>query len=261
MPRHDADGRQDARRGIAPHARPLPRCGRELRRHGRHVLRRRVGGDAGAVARRPARRGGAGDEVPLPRLRSGRPGARAGTHRQGVRREPAAPRRRRDRPLPGPRAGSRRPARGDARGARRARARRQGARARRLELPRLAARLGGLAAGPRGLGAVHLAAAAVLARRALDRGRDPAVLPRRGARRDPLGAARRGLPDRQVPARRAPARRAAGSPTRTRRSRRPTSGARPSATSASSTRRARSRRRAGRRSRRSRSRGCSGPTA
>ena len=139
--------------------------------------------------------------------------------------------------------------------------RRQGARARRVELPGLAARLGGRAAGSRGLGAVRLAAAAVLARRALDRDRAAAVLPRRRPRRDPVGAARRRLPERQVQARRAPAR---GQPDRRRgrdAGRRPTSGARTSATSASSTPRARSPRRAARRSRRSRSPGCSAPRA
>ena len=73
----------------------------------------------------------------------------------------------------------------------------------------------------------------------------------------PLGA---GLPVRQVPARASARRRAAGSPTRARRWRRPTTGARSSATSTSSTRRGRSPRRAARRSRRSRSRGCSAPT-
>ena len=123
--------------------------------------------------------------------------ARARPHPRGLRRQPAPPRRRRDRPLPGARARSRRAAGGDARGARRARARRQGARARRLELPRLAAGVGGRAPGPRRLVAVRLAAAAVLARRALDRDRDPAVLPRRRARRAPVGPARRRLSDRQ----------------------------------------------------------------
>ena len=79
LPRHDADGRQDARRRVAPHARPLPRGGRELRRHRRHLLRRRVGGDARAVARAPPRRGRARDQVPLPGLRPRRPGTRART--------------------------------------------------------------------------------------------------------------------------------------------------------------------------------------
>ena len=178
---------------------------RQLHRHRRHVLRRRLGGDARAVAGGPPRRGRAGHEVPLRGLRPGRRGARARPDREGLRRQPAAARRRRDRPLPGPRARSRRAARGLARGARRARARRQGARARRVELPGLAARLGGRAAGPRGLVAVRLAPAAVLAGRALDRARAPAVLPRRGPRRDPVGPARRRLPDRALPARRAPA--------------------------------------------------------
>ena len=99
-----------------------------------------------------------------------------------------------------------RAARGDARGARRARAGGQGQRARRLELPRLAAGVGGRAAGPPRLVAVRLAAAAVLARRALDRDRDPAVLPRRRARRAAVGPARRRLPHRPLLARRAAAR-------------------------------------------------------
>ena len=64
---------------------------------------------------------------------------------RGVRRVAAAPGHRRHRPLPGPRARSRRRARGHAGGARRPRARGQGARARRLELPRLAAGVGGRA--------------------------------------------------------------------------------------------------------------------
>ena len=53
--------------------------------------------------------------------------------------------------------------------------------------------------------AVRLAAAAVLAGRALDRDRDPAVLPRRRARRAAVGPARRRLPDRPLLARRAAA--------------------------------------------------------
>ena len=203
--RHDADGRQDAGGGVPPDPRPLPGGGRQPRRHRRCLRGRRLGGDARAVAAPAPRRGRARHQVPLRGLRSGRPGARTGPDRQGVRRQPAAPGRRRDRPLPGARARSRHAARGLARGARRARARRQGARARRLQLPRLAAGVGGRHPGPRGLGAVRLAAAPVLARGALDRDRDPAVLPRRRARRDPVGPARRRLPQRQVPARRAAA--------------------------------------------------------
>ena len=111
----------------------------------------------------------------------------------------------------------------DARGARRARAGRQGRGARRLQLPGLAARLGGRAAGPPRLVAVRLAAAAVLAGRALDRDRDPAVLPRRRARRAPVGPARRRLPQRALLARRA----AAGGLADGRGRRRPRGGARP----------------------------------
>ena len=61
--------------------------------------------------------------------------------------------------------------------------------------------------GPRGLLPLRLAAAAVLARRALDRDRDPALLPRRRARGPPVGPARRRLPHRPLRARRAAARR------------------------------------------------------
>ena len=90
----------------------VPRRRRHLRRHGRHLRRRRLGGDARAVARAPARRGRAGDEGPLPGLRPGRRGARARPHRARLRREPAAAGHRRHRPLPGPRARSRRAAGG-----------------------------------------------------------------------------------------------------------------------------------------------------
>ena len=110
----------------------------------------------------------------------------------------------------------------DAAGARRARARREGARAGGLELPGLAAGLGGRAAGRRGLRAVRLAAAAVLAGRALDRGRDAALLPCGRPRRAALGPARRRLPDRALPPRRAAARRQPHG----RRLRRPRGGAR-----------------------------------
>ena len=116
---------------------------------------------------------------------------------------------------------TRRPAGGDARGARRPRARRQGARARRLELPGLAAGVGGRAAGPPRLVAVRVAAGAVLARRALDRARGAAVLPRRRPRRAAVGPARRGLPQRPLPPRRGDA----GGQPHGRRRRRPRGGA------------------------------------
>ena len=105
----------------------------------RHRRRYSDGGserNARAVARRPPRRGRARHQVPLRGLRSGREGPRTGPDRQGrLRREPAPHGRRRDRPLPGACARSRRAAGGDARGARRPRPRRQGPRARRLQLP------------------------------------------------------------------------------------------------------------------------------
>jgi Aldo/keto reductase family len=72
------------------------------------------------------------------------------------------------------------PARGHAGRAGRAGARGQGAGARLLELPRLPAGMGDRAPGPRGLGAVGLRPAAVLARRALDRARAAAHHPLRG---------------------------------------------------------------------------------
>ena len=78
---------------------------------------------------------------PIPAGRASRPSAIV----RGVRRLAAAAGDRRHRPLPGPRARPRRRAGGHAGGARRPRARRQGARARRLELPRLAAGVGGRA--------------------------------------------------------------------------------------------------------------------
>ena len=195
-------------------------------------------------------------KVRFPVSDPGGAGPRPRSHPRRLRREPAPPRRRRDRPLPGARARSRRAAGGDARGARRARAGGQGARARRLELPGLAAGVGGRAAGPQRLVAVRLAAAAVLARRALDRDGDPAVLPRRRARRAAVGPARRRLPDRALLARRAAARRLADG----RGGRRPRGGAGAARDRAQlptpSTRRARSPRRRARRSRRSRWRGC-----
>ena len=58
--------------------------------------------------------------------------------------------------------------------------------------------------GPRGPLALRLAAAAVLARRALDRDRDPALLPRRRARGPSVGPARCRLPHRPLRARAAP---------------------------------------------------------
>ena len=107
-----------------------------------------------------------------------------------------------------------------------------------------------------GLVAVRLAAAAVLAGRALDRGRDPAVLPRRRARRDPVGPARRRLPDRPLLARRA----AAAGLAHGRRRRRHRGGAGAARDRAQLPRRRRGardrRRRRARRSRRSRWRGC-----
>ena len=78
---------------------------------------------------------------------------------------------------------------------------------RRLELPGVAARVGGRGAGPQRVGAVRLAAGAVLARRALRRDRGAAVLPRRRPRRPAVGAARRRLPHRPLPPRRGDARR------------------------------------------------------
>ena len=60
---------------------------------------------------------------------------------------------------------------------------------------------------------LRLAAAAVLARRALDRDRDPALLPRRRARRAAVGPARGRLPHRPLRARRRAAARARASAT------------------------------------------------
>ena len=101
---------------------------------------------ARAVARAPPRRGRAwpprcASPSPIPAGRASRPSASCAACDASLRRLGD----RRHRPLPGPRARPRRRARGHARGARRPRARRQGARARRLELPRLAAGVGGRA--------------------------------------------------------------------------------------------------------------------
>ena len=104
---------------------------------------------------------------------------------------------------------------------------------------------------------LRLAAAAVLARRALDRDRDPALLPRRRARRAAVGPARGRLPHRALRARRRAAGRARASATRATTSRRRSTAAAPRPTSAPSTRRARWPTSWARASRRSRSRGCS----
>ena len=155
-PRRDAHGRQDARRRGAPHARPLRRRGRHARRHRGH-LRRRASPSASLAPWLARRR----DDVVLAtkvRFETDDP-AGAGLSPDRIRAacdaSLRAPGHRRHRPLPGPRARSGRPARGDARGARRPRARGQGARGRRLELPGVAARVGGRAAGPQRLGAVR----------------------------------------------------------------------------------------------------------
>ena len=99
---------------------------------------------ARALAGAPARRGRGGHQGALRglrprRRRASRPSASCAACDASLRRLGD----RRHRPLPGPRARPRRRAGGHAGGARRPRARRQGARARRLELPRLAAGLGG----------------------------------------------------------------------------------------------------------------------
>ena len=75
--------------------------------------------------------------------------------------------------------------------------------------------------GPRRPLPLRLAAAAVLARRALDRDRDPALLPRRRARGPPVGPARRRLPHRPLRARgrRRPPARASATPRTTSRRR------------------------------------------
>ena len=172
---------------------------RQLPRHRRRLRRRRLGGDARAVARRPPRRGRARDQGALPGLRprrgrvstptaSARPAMRACAASASTRSTST----RSTRPIPMCR--WRRRSRHSTGSCRRARCKC----ARRLQLPGLAARVGGRAPGPPRLVAVRLAAAAVLARRALDRDRDPPVLPRRRARRAAVGAARRGLPDRPL---------------------------------------------------------------
>ena len=262
VPRHDADGRQDAGGRGPPHARPLPRGGRR-------PSSTRPTCTSTAARRRCSRPWLARhrDEVVLAtkvRFPVSDPGGQglapdrivkacdASLRRMGVdvidlyqihAPDPDVPLEATLEALDGlVRAG-------------------QGAGARRLQLPRLAARLGGGDPGPRGLGAVRVAAAAVLARGALDRGGDPALLPCGGHRRDPVGAARRRLPHAASTSAASARRRARASPTPTRRSRRPTSAGRSSATSRSSTPPARSPRSAARRSRRSRSPGCSAPRA
>ena len=78
---------------------------------------------------------------------------------------------------------------------------RQGPRARALELPRVAARVGRAHAGLRGLGALRRPPSPILARRAVGRARSAPVLPRDRPRHDALGTARRRLLHRTAPAR------------------------------------------------------------
>ena len=126
-------------------------------------------------------------------------GSVARPHPGGLRREPAASRRRRHRPLPGPRARSAVPLKETLEAldglVRAGKVRAAGA----SNFPAWLLAWA-VAPGPQVVGAVRVAAGAVLARRALRRDRGAAVLPRRRARRCPR-AARRRLPHRPLPAR------------------------------------------------------------
>jgi hypothetical protein len=196
VPRHDVDGRQDRGRGGARDARRVRGRRPRLHRHGGRVRRRRRRTHAEAVARASPRRGGRDDEGALPGHRPGRGGPGAGTHTRGLRGEPAPPRDRRHRPLRDPCAGRERAARGRPRRTRRSGACRQGPSARRLELPRLAARVGAAHAGRRRLGPVRRAPGAVLARRTVGGARSAAPRSLGGNRAHPMGPVGRGLSHR-----------------------------------------------------------------
>ena len=200
LPRHDAHGRQDASRRGPPDARPLRRGRREVPRHRRRLRRRRVRAHARSVAGLAARRGRRGHEGPHEGLRPAgrglapdriRAACDASLRRLGIdvidlyqvhAPDPETPLEETLEALDG----LVRPAR-CARSARRT--------------TRPGCSRGPFAAGPQRLGAVRLAPAAVLAGGALGRGRDPAVLPRRRDRADPVGPARSRLPHGQVLAR------------------------------------------------------------
>ena len=141
------DAPVDAPRGrrAAPFFRQALDAGHQLLRHGEHVLRRLQRGDRRPVLLRtvPPRRGGHRDQG----LQPDAPGPNgAGLSRKAIitrgRQQPAATGHRLHRPVPDPPLGPRHADRGDARGAARCRAGRQGALPRRLVDVRLAVRQG-----------------------------------------------------------------------------------------------------------------------
>ena len=211
-------GRHDVRRLGQPRSRRFDpdhpsraRRGDQLRRHGRRLLERRVGGDRRQGARRPAGRDRARDQVPRSDGRRPEPeGELAPVDRAGGRQQPAPPRHRLDRPLPGPPPRPRLRHRRDARRADRPRAGRQDPLPRELDLPGPRDRRGtvdGRAAQPR---ALHVRAAALLAARPRDRGGRAAGLQPVRHGRHPVGAARGRLAERRLPARARSRRRARG---------------------------------------------------
>ena len=189
--------------------RHVPRRRRQPDRHGRRLLRRRLGGDPRPGARGPPRprarghQGAHGDGRRAQRRR-----ALAPSPDPRLRGEPAPARHRPHRPLPGARVGRRDADGGDARRARRPRARRQGPLRRLLELLGLADVEGARrlrAARARALRQPAGLLLAAVARRGV---RDRARVHRPG-RRDPRLEPARGRPAvGQVPPRAAGARRA-----------------------------------------------------
>ena len=128
-----------------------------------------------------------------------RPRPLAQAHPRRDRREPAPARHRLPRPVPGARLRPDHAARRDTAGARRLRARRQGALPRLLELLGVAAHEGDGAGARARHRALRLPAAAVLAGVPLHRARAPPALPRGRHWRDPLEPARRRPADGQDP--------------------------------------------------------------
>ena len=214
--RHDVRPlRQPGPRRLRPHRPQGARRRHQLHRHRRRVLRRRERGDRRqGPGGRPARPDHPGDQVPLPRgRRTLRAQPRAQhlrleppPHHPGVRGQPAPPRHRLDRPLPGAPARLRHRRRRDAWRALRPHPPGQGAGHRLVHVlgrPDRGGPVDGRAARPR---ALPLRAAALLDLRALHRARGPARLPALRHGRHRVEPAQRRLVEREVPARRRPGR-------------------------------------------------------
>ena len=153
----------------------------------------------GAARLRAARRGRDRDQgQPADAQGAQRHGPVAQGHLRGDRRQPEAPRHRLRRPVPDPSLGSARADRGDARGARRRRSRRQGPAHRRVVDVRVAVRESAARVRQARLGALR--DDAELRQPALPRGRarDAAALQGRGHRRDPVEPARARPADARV---------------------------------------------------------------